>query len=141
MHSPLASSTPRLHARAAQPAVPRSLREPSRAPACTPPYTPAYASAALRAPLLAHAMPRPCTCCSPVPRTSSPAARPAPPARAPAVPNVLNCLVLQSQYNFCTAIQFLSLTQLPQSQYKQRIAIHFLLSLSTTCHDTIWIVS
>ena len=33
------------------------------------------------------------------------------------------------------------LTNLSQSQYKQCIAIHFLLSLSTTCHDTIWIVS
>ena len=131
MHNPLASSTPKLRARAPHPAVPLSLRAPSRAPAYTPGYTPACASAALR-------VPTPCRAPAPADR---PCRAPAPSMRVPAEPNVPSFLVLQSQYNFCTAIQFLNLTQLPQSQYKQRITIHFLLSLSTACHDTIWIVS
>ena len=73
-----------------------------------------------------HARPRVCLCRAPtpLPRAQRPRGEPAAPS----------CLALQSQYNFCTAIQFLSLTQLPQSRYKNCIVTHCLPSLQyNTC--------
>ena len=148
MHSPLASSAPRQSlcrpagcASRAPRAQPRALHAPAACqPACLPAGQPACLPAGLPALLLrsarpcrAHLLPAPacpCACYAPVSRASASAARPAPPARAPAALSVPSCLVLQSQYNFCTAIQFLSLTQLPQSRYKNCIVTHCLFPAS-----------
>ena len=135
MHSPLASNAPRPPSQpcpvrfahpAAGPARPSSC---SRAPHAgrlrlpsirLPPLAPAYRRPSALAPQASAA----CACCAPVPGTNAPTTRQAPPARALAAPSVPSCLA-----------------NLSHSQYKKCIAIHFLLSLSTACHNTIWIVS
>ena len=111
-------------------------RASARAPVCD--------SAAPLMPLRTHAVPRP-RCAAP--RTYKPlrllrtrALPPRPyrvpsaPGYAPAAPSAASCLALQLKYNFYTAIQFLSLTQLPQSRYKNCIVTHCLPSLQyNTC--------
>ena len=103
----------------------RPVRAPRAQSAC--PALPCHAPTARPA--------RHCRLPAPAPSCRLPAAR-APRARLPArLAHPSACcapqhLALQLQYNFfCIAIQFLSLTQLPQSRYKNCIMTHCLPSL------------
>ena len=119
VHSLLASSASR--PRASLRACPRArLRAHLRAPArpCEP--TPCRAPR-LRAPAPAA---RPCRSPAPLRTPSAPCARACCAQRAQ-----LPCPSVSIQY-FCTAIQFLSLTQLPQSRYKNCIVTHCLFPAS-----------